>query len=162
MTVDETGSTAEVVVDTVKNDKKDLTFTQADLDAKISERLAREKVKFDKLNEELNSLKASSADLETTKSELAKVLKERDELKSDNNSKSSELLKFQIAASKGLSFDVLEFLVGDTEEEISEKADRLKEKLGVKQNVESQYSFQPKDYKKDNESTAFFKKALGL
>ena len=95
------------------------TFTQAELDAIVGDRLKRERAKYADYDEakaaldELNQLK------EASKSELEKAVEERDSLKAELDKLKAEReraeLVARVAAEKGVDADLLARMSGDVE-----------------------------------------------
>lgn len=108
------------------------TFTQEDVDRIVGDRLKREAEKhsdYDALKD-----KASKFDeLENAKkSEIEKVSGERDSLKGENDKLSTRLLRFEVAAEKGIAPKHAHRLQGSTKEELEKDADELIKELGDK------------------------------
>lgn len=98
----------------------DKTFTQAEMDAIIGERLKRERVKYADYDE--LKAKASKFDeaQEASKSELQKAIEERDKLKSKLDAYEAEKARAakvaEVAAEQGVDADLLSRMAGDIEE----------------------------------------------
>jgi hypothetical protein len=94
------------------------TFTQAELDAKISERLKRERAKF----ADYDDLKAKAKGSQTAEQQLAELQQQLAETQ-------RETLKRRVQASFGISDDDADlFLTGTDEETLKRQAKRLKDR----------------------------------
>lgn len=116
------------------------TFTQADVDRILSERLGREKEKLEKKYEGFDQIKAKASEFdkltESTKSEIQKATEaaqvaasERDTFRSEAEKLKTTLQRQKICAAKGLDPDLWDRVIGDTEEEITADVERLVEKF---------------------------------
>jgi hypothetical protein len=96
------------------------TFTQAEMDAIIGERLKRDRAKYADYDE----LKAKAAKYdeaeEASKSELQKAVEERDRLKAELDKRDAERARAEkvakVAAEKGVDEKLLARMSGDVEE----------------------------------------------
>lgn len=104
--------------------------SQADLDRIISERLNRERSKFS----DYDDLKAAKDELDRIKGEQkTEIEKANEKLTAAETARqaaeqaaaerATELLKYKVAATKGISGDELKLLAGTTEQDLNEAAD---------------------------------------
>ncbi|MFE2912826.1 capsid assembly scaffolding protein Gp46 family protein [Kitasatospora indigofera] len=107
------------------------TFSQADLDRIVADRLTRERAKF----ADYDDLKAKAAQLdkatEDQKSEFQKERERADAAAGAAANLERELWRERAARQHGLSDDLVEFLSGDTAEQVQERAKTLAEKLAA-------------------------------
>lgn len=110
------------------------TFTQAELDAIVRDRLQRERGKY----ADYDQLKAAADELHTLKtasqSDIERITGERDTLKGQNGSLSAENLRLKVALKKGLTGDkavLADRLSGSTETEMEADADELLKLFGA-------------------------------
>lgn len=114
------------------------TFTQDELNEQIKERLARAEKKhgeelskkqseIDKLNEQVKDLTSQVASFDEAK---ATTTKEIDELKVKIKGYETASAKRKVADELGLGAKALEFIQGETEEEMRASAKNLKELTG--------------------------------
>lgn len=113
------------------------TFTQAEMDAIISDRLKRERAKYADYNElQAKAAKFDEAE-EASKSELQKAVEERDKYKAEIEKLNAEKARAEqvakIAAEKGVDAALLARMSGDVEE----NADFLKSQLESKPKYEA-------------------------
>lgn len=108
------------------------TFTQDDLDRIVSERLQRERSKY----EGFDDLKAKAEQFDELKrsqqSDLERVTGERDTFKTTAERQQQENLRLKVAVKKGLVDDrafIADRLQGSTIEELEADADALLEQL---------------------------------
>lgn len=98
------------------------TFNQADLDRIVQDRLAKEKGKYSDYDE----LKAKAQRLDeaesANKSEVERLKDENAQLKQAKADSDLKLLRFEVAAEKGIEPD---FMVGSTREELEAYADKF-------------------------------------
>ena len=114
------------------------TFTQDQLDKIVEQRLARERAKFADY-EDLKAKADRLAERENAdKSEVDRAREEAEAAKKEAETAKGELLRMQIASSKGLSPSQAKRLVGNTREELEADADDLLE------------AFKPSDDKRDS------------
>ena len=114
------------------------TFTQEELDKIINERLDRAQKKHaDELSKKDAEIDKLNKDLKDTKEkyqgfddEKAKYAKEIDELKGKVKGYETASAKRKIADELGLDSKALEFILGDTEEEMKASAEKLKALTG--------------------------------
>ena len=117
--------------------------TQEQLNAIIKARLDREKEKYadyDKLSEKIKNLETENSSLKQTitdkeaseSTNLTKIA----ELESNVNSWKNKSLKQQIAMKNGLPFELADRLQGDTEESLTEDAERLASLVSVKNYIQ--------------------------
>lgn len=99
------------------------TFTQADVDRIIAERLSREKAKVPEDYEELKSKVAQFEESKKTESE--RLTGERDTFKSQAEQAQAEALRLRVALSKQLPAELIDRLRGSTKEELEADADEL-------------------------------------
>ena len=101
------------------------TFTQADLDRIVADRLAREKAKFADYDE----AKAKAAELdklrESEKSDLEKLQGTPEEILGELSRTQNELRISRAITKHNLSPEDAEFLSGETDEEVEAKAAKL-------------------------------------
>jgi regulator of replication initiation timing len=107
---------------------QDKTFTQAELDRVVSDRLDRERKRFADYND--LKTKASQFDelQEENKSELEKLTGKVTSLTDENKTTKAENLRLRVALSKGLvgdKADLADRLRGATQEELEADADTL-------------------------------------
>lgn len=101
------------------------TFTQADLDRIVADRLTRERSKFADYDE-LKSKAGKFDELdEKSKSEVEKAGERAAAAEQKAAAAEQETLRLRVAAAKGLGPDHLEFLTGSTQEELEARADKL-------------------------------------
>ena len=117
---------------------EDKKFTQEELEEKIKERLDRQSKKhadeiakkdaeIDKLNKDFTELKNSYANYEEDK---AKTAKDIDELKGKIKGYETNTAKRKIADELGLNATAIEFIQGETEDEMKASAEKLKGLVG--------------------------------
>lgn len=104
------------------------TFTQAELDRVVSDRLDRERKKYPDYND--LKTKASQFDelQDENKSEMEKLTGKVTSLSDENKSTKAENLRLRVALSKGLTgdkADLADRLRGNTQEELEADADKL-------------------------------------
>lgn len=115
------------------------TFTQEELDEVIKERLGRAEKKhadeiakkdaeIEKLNKSFDELKSKYAGYDDEK---AKSSQEIEELKAQIKGYENASAKRKIADEIGLDSKALEFITGETEEEMKESAEKLKALTGT-------------------------------
>lgn len=115
------------------------TFTQEELEEKLKERLTRAEKKhaeeiakkdaeIEKLNKDFKELKQSYASYDDEK---AKTAQEIDELKVKIKGYETASAKRKIADEIGLDSKALEFITGETEEEMKVSAEKLKALTGT-------------------------------
>ena len=118
--------------------------TQEQFDAAIKDRLNRERAKF---TEQLAGYDETKSQLESTTKQVAdltealtaaneKIAGFDEQIKAKDSeiaNYATRAAKTQIAHEMGLSFDAIEFLKGDNEDEIRKSAESLKNLVGVKQ-----------------------------
>lgn len=116
--------------------------TQEQFDAAIKDRLGREKAKFAEQLAGYDETKAKLSDAEKQIADLTEALTAAnekisgfDEQIAERDSKISDYAaraaKTQIAHEMGLAFDAIEFLKGNTEDEIRASAESLKNLVGA-------------------------------
>ena len=114
------------------------TFTQEELDEKIKERLGRAEKKhaeeiakkdeqIKKLTDDFDNLKSSYANFDDEK---AKSTQEINELKEKIKGYENASAKRKIADEIGLDAKAIEFITGETEEEMKTSAEKLKALTG--------------------------------
>lgn len=94
------------------------TFTQAELDRIVADRLARERKKY----ADYDDLKAAAATADKDKSELQKISEQMQRMQQDLNQSRAEALKADIAAAKNVPKALL---TGSTAEELEASAEAL-------------------------------------
>ena len=96
------------------------TFTQAELDAIVGERLGRLKAKYADYDELKQKASAYDEQAEASKSELQKAVEERDRLKSELDKLKADAARAEAvakaAAEHGVDADLLARMDGDVEE----------------------------------------------
>ena len=96
------------------------TFTQAEMDAIIGERLNRLKAKYADYDELKDKAAKFNEAEEASKSELQKAVEERDKYKADLDKLNQELARAEkvakVAAEKGVDAELLARMAGDVEE----------------------------------------------
>ena len=115
------------------------TFTQEELDKIINERLDRAQKKHaDELSKKDAEIDKLNKDLKDTKEkyqgfddEKAKYAKEIDELKGKVKGYETASAKRKIADELGLDSKAIEFIAGETEEEMKASAEKLKALTGT-------------------------------
>ena len=116
--------------------------TQEQFDAAIKDRLGREKAKFAEQLSGYDETKAKLSDAEKQIADLTEALTAANEKVSGFNEQIAErdkkiadyatrAAKTQIAHEMGLSFDAIDFLKGETEDDIRKSAESLKNLVGV-------------------------------
>ena len=116
--------------------------TQEQFDAAIKDRLGREKAKFaeqlagyDETKVKLSDAEKQIADLTEALTAANEKISGFDEQIAERDSKISDYAtraaKTQIAHEMGLAFDAIEFLKGNTEDEIRASAESLKNLVGA-------------------------------
>lgn len=116
--------------------------TQEQFDAAIRDRLNREKAKFteqiagfEETKSELDAAKKQIADLTDALTAANEKISGFNEQIADRDHKiadyATRAAKTQIAHEMGLSFDAIDFLKGETEDEIRSSAESLKNLVGV-------------------------------
>lgn len=112
---------------TPKKDDEGKTFTQADIDRIVADRLSREKNKYS----DYEDLKAKAEKFDqaeaANKSEADKLRDENEALKAKVSAGESKALRAQIAMEKGLTAAQAKRLVGSTQEELEADADEILE-----------------------------------
>lgn len=109
------------------------TFTQAELNAIVADRLSREKGKYSDYEELKSKAAQFDAAEEARKTELQKATEKAEALqrKLDEITKTNEIraMKDKVAAQTGLPADMLEFLTGADEETCMAQAKKLVERV---------------------------------
>ena len=112
--------------------EKERTFTQAEMDAIIGDRLKRERAKYADYDELKKKAAAFDEAEEASKSELQKAVEERDRLKTELDKLNAERDRAEAvakaAAEYGVDADLLSRMNGD----VDENARFLKEQMGQK------------------------------
>lgn len=105
------------------------TFTQADLDRIVGERIGRERAKYEGVDiDDLRSKAQKLAELEaSTQTAAEKLQAERDAFKTDAEKATAENLRFRVALEKKLPAELIDRLQGGTKEEMAADADKLLE-----------------------------------
>lgn len=120
---DEHGTeTTETAVTETQTDSTSKTFTQADLDRIVTERVERERSKN---ADAVEKAKKFDELQEASKSDLEKVTGERDTLKTAAESAAAEALRLRVAVTKQLPAELIDRLRGSTKEELEADADEL-------------------------------------
>ena len=124
----DTGATT-TTTDTADNGGAGKTFTQAELDQIVKDRIGRERGKYS----DYDDLKAKAqrlAELEdASKSDLEKLTGERDTLKGRAETAESKLARFDAAAKAGLDIKHAGRIQGSTPEEMEADAKALAEEF---------------------------------
>lgn len=97
------------------------TYTQADLDKIVKDRLARQRNQYS----DYNDLKSQAEELSQLREQFSTLQSERDEARSDFEAAVRDVTVLKIAVDKGLPLDMVGRLKGDTEEELAADADQL-------------------------------------
>jgi len=112
------------------------TFTQAEMDAIIGDRLKRERAKYADYDELMQKAKAYDEAEEASKSELQKAVEERDRLKSELDRLQAEREHAEkvarVAAEKGVDAALLARMSGD----VDENAEFLKKQMDAQPKYE--------------------------
>lgn len=110
---------------------QDKTFTQADLDRVVSDRLSREREKFG----DYDDLKAKAtrlAEIESAnQSETEKLNGKVGSLSNENQSLKEENLRLRVALDKSVPADLIDRLRGKNKEELEADADKLLALVGT-------------------------------
>jgi hypothetical protein len=112
------------------------TFTQADVDRILSDRLTRERGKF----ADYDDLKSKAAEFDRASDaqkteaqriagQLAKVEKERDGTSRERDELRTQLARLEVALEHGISREDIDLLGSGSREEIDARAKRLAERL---------------------------------
>jgi predicted nuclease with TOPRIM domain len=109
----------------------DKTFTQADLDRVVQDRLAREREKFAGFEDIKSKAEEFDKLKESQRSDLEKLQAERDELKTQLTPLQTENLRLRVAAEKKLPPELIDRLKGGTKEEMQADADELLKLVGT-------------------------------
>ena len=108
------------------------TFTQAEMDAIIGDRLKRERAKYADYDELAKKAKAYDEAEEASKSELQKAVEERDKYKAEIEKLQAERERAEkvakVAAEKGVDAALLARMAGD----VDENAEFLRKQLEAK------------------------------
>jgi hypothetical protein len=111
----------------VKQDTQDKTFTQADLDRVVEERLARERRKYEGF-EELKAKAARADELEAAnQSEIEKAQSKATKAESERDQAKAQLLRFEVAAEKSVPPKLVPLLTASSKEELESQADLILE-----------------------------------
>ncbi|HET7386856.1 MAG TPA: DUF4355 domain-containing protein [Nocardioidaceae bacterium] len=105
--------------------KYEAPASQADFDRIVGERLARERAKFSDYDD--LKQKASEFDklAEAQKSEAQKAIERAEKAERTAAEHQTSLLRYQVAASKGVPADLVDFLTGADQSAMEQAADRL-------------------------------------
>lgn len=113
------------------------TFTQADVDRIVQERLAKEKGKYADYDE-LKAKAAKVDELETSKkSDLDKLTEQIEGLKRSQADTEARALRAEVATAKGLNAAQAKRLAGTTREELEADADEIIEAFPVSKESDS-------------------------
>ncbi|MCD0450774.1 DUF4355 domain-containing protein [Actinocorallia sp. API 0066] len=123
----------------------DKTFTQADLDRLIAERLKREREKYADYDELKQRAQAADQAADSSKTELQKLTARVEAAEKKAAASELKALKSEIAQAKGLTPSQARRLQGSTREELEADADDLLEAFGGSKKDE------PKDTDKETE-----------
>lgn len=99
------------------------TFTQAEVDKIVRERLNRERDKF----KDYDDLKSRAADADKNKSDMEKLLEKVSGLEKRATESDARALRAEVAQAKGLTPAQARRLQGSTKEELEADADELRE-----------------------------------
>lgn len=110
------------------------TFTQADLDRVVNERLARERDKF----KDYDTLKAQAAAAGDTRTEMQRLADEMKELRADREKRDHLDLQKSVAEAAGIPLKYAKKLEGKTREELEADALDFAEAFGAKQDGQEQ------------------------
>lgn len=115
-------NTAQVVTDNTQASpaEPDRTFTQAEVDAIVSERLKRDRAKY----ADYDAMKAKAAQVDDLQGERASLQEQADNLRDQLGRVQAENLRMSVAARRGVRADLLQ---GSTEDELEKSADALLE-----------------------------------
>lgn len=115
-----------------QQETQDKTFTQADVDRVVSDRLRREREKFSDYDDVKS--KASKLDEieQANQSELEKANGKATELGDENASLKVENLRIKVALAKDVPADLIDRLRGETKEELEADADDLLKRVKPK------------------------------
>lgn len=109
------------------------TFTQSELNAILTDRLARERGKYSDYEELKSKAQQFDAAEEARKTELQKATEKAEALqkKLDEIAKANEIreMKNKVASQTGLPSDMLEFLTGEDEETCMAQAKKLVDRV---------------------------------
>ena len=108
------------------------TFTQAEMDAIIGDRLKRERAKYADYDEAKAALDELTKLKEASKSELEKAVEERDKLKAELDKLSAERDRAEAVAKAAADFGVDADLLSRMNGDVEENARFLKEQIGAK------------------------------
>jgi len=119
--------------ETTEGTQETKTFTQDDLDRVVAERLSRERAKFadyEDIKAKAAKFDQLEAEKQTEQEKLASQIKDAEQKRVDAEntvvSLQGTVLKYQIAAEKGLDLKAAARLTGTTREEIEADADAFK------------------------------------
>ncbi|MEV4672175.1 hypothetical protein AB0K34_11035 [Actinomadura sp. NPDC049382] len=104
------------------------TFSQADVDRIVADRLRREREKY----ADYDDLKAKAAEADTSKSELQKLTDRVTAAEKRAADAEARQLRAEVAQAKGLTAAQAKRLTGSTKEELEADADELLEAFGGK------------------------------
>lgn len=107
------------------------TFTQADVDRIVGERVRREREKF----ADYDALKAKAAEADTSKSDLQKLTDRVTAAEKRAADAEAKQLRAEVASAKGLSAAQAKRLTGTSKEELEADADELLEAFGGKKDA---------------------------
>lgn len=107
---------------TPETDSKNLTFSQAEFDKVIDQRLARERAKYADYDD-LKTAAQKAAD--EKKTELERLSGERDDFKGKAETVAHENLRLRVGLEKGLPKEFIDRLQGDTKDALEADADVL-------------------------------------
>ncbi|BAH52286.1 hypothetical protein ROP_40390 [Rhodococcus opacus B4] len=110
------------------------TFTQADLDRVVNERLARERDKYS----DYDQLKAQAAAAGDTRTEMQRLADEVKEMRADREQRDFLDLKKSVAEAAGIPLKYAKKLEGKTREELEADAADFAEAFGTKQGGQEQ------------------------
>lgn len=113
-------NTAQVVIDNTQAApaEPERTFTQAEVDAIVSDRLKRDRAKY----ADYEDVKAKAAQVDGLQGEKASLQEQVDSLRDQLGKSQAENLRMSVAAKRGVRADLLQ---GSTEDELEKSADAL-------------------------------------
>lgn len=121
----EEAATAESEASESASTESETTFTQA----QVNDLIAKEKGKIQSKYGDYNELKSKAdklAEIEAASAtDLEKVQKKAAQLEQEKAAAESKLLRYEVANDKSVPADVVEFLKGNTREELEASAEKL-------------------------------------
>lgn len=108
------------------------TFTQAEVDRIVAERLKREREKY----ADYDQLKAKAAEADSSKSDLQRLADRVEAAEKRAADAEAKQLRAEVAQAKGLTAAQAKRLTGSTKEELEADADDLLEAFGAKKDTD--------------------------